>query len=70
SRQHASHVHSRQPGQACLHLEEGQRRRSHKVRTPCSLLARRQVLETPRHPQEALRPPHHSAEGPQGSRPI
>jgi hypothetical protein len=44
-RQHAFDVHSRQPGQACLHLEEGHRRRGHKVCTPCSLLARRQVLE-------------------------
>jgi hypothetical protein len=44
-RQYAFDVHSRYPGQACLHLEEGHWRRGHKVRTPCSLLARRQVLE-------------------------
>ena len=42
---HASHVHPRPPGQACLYPQEGCRRRGHQVRTSCQILARRQVLQ-------------------------
>lgn len=48
--------------QAYLHAQEEDRRGCyHKVCTPCSLLARRQVLAPPCYHQEAIRYPPHSA---------
>ncbi|TQS33386.1 hypothetical protein Golomagni_06271, partial [Golovinomyces magnicellulatus] len=48
--------------QAYLHAQQEDRRgRDHQVGTPGTLLPRRQVLQTPRHHQEALRHPPHPA---------
>ena len=44
-RRHAFDVHPVALWRAPLHPQEGQPRRGHQVRPPCSLLARRQVLQ-------------------------